>query len=141
MITQSNMVSSLEKLDIVGFSNLEESIDMGNITASWPALGSVEKFKAKYIHYSYADLQFRKSLRCQRLIRDRQDPFFSLGPDDIRAKFKFYPHTIMDIVGMVATDLQRNTKRNNPLTVKQVICVALYVLGHGRCKKLSTSHL
>ena len=141
MIPHSNMASSLEKLDIVGFSNLEESIDMGNITASWPALGSVEKFKAKYIHYSYADLQFRKSFRCQRLIRDRQDPFFSLASNDIRAKFKFYPHTIMDIVGMVATDLQRNTKRNNPLTPKQVVCITLYVLGHGRCKKFSTSHL
>ena len=126
------MASSLEKLDIVGFSNLEESINMGNITASWPVLGSVEKFKAKYIYYSYADLQYGKSLRRQRLIRDRQDPFFSLTPDDIRAKFKFYPHTNMDIVGMVATDLQRSTKRNNPLTPKQVVCVALYVLGHGR---------
>ena len=135
------MASSLEKLDIVGFSNLEESIDMGNITASWPVLGSLEKFKAKYIHYSYADLQFRKSLRRQRLIRDRQDPFFSLSPDDIRAKFKFYPHTIMDIVGMVATDLETKTERNNPLTPKQVICVTLYVLGHGRSKNLSTSHL
>ena len=136
MITHSNMASSLEKMDIVGFNNFEESIDMGNITASWPALGSLEKFKPKYIYYSYADLQYRKSLRCQRLMRDRQDPFFALGPNDIRVKFKFYPHTIMDIVGIVAKDLQRTTKRNNPLTPKQTVCVSLYVLGHGRCKNL-----
>ena len=69
-------------------------------------------------------------------MRDRQDPFFALGPNDIHAKFKFYPHTIMDIVGMVAMDLQRTTKRNNPLTPKQTVCVSLYVLGHGRCKNL-----
>ena len=136
VITHSNMASSLEKMDIVGFNNFEESIDMGNITASWPALGSLEKFKPKYIYYSYADLQYRKSLRHQRLMRDRQDPFFALGPNDIRVKFKFYPHTIMDIVGIVAKDLQRTTKRNNPLTPKQTVCVSLYVLGHGRCKNL-----
>ena len=136
MITHSNMASSLEKKDIVGFNNLEESIDIGNITASWPALGSLEKLKQQYIHYLYADLQFRKSLRCQRLLRDRQDPFLALGPNDIRGKFKFYPHTIMDIVGMVAKDLERSTKRKNPLTPKQVVCIALYVLGHGRCKSV-----
>ena len=136
VITHSNMASSLEKMDIVGFNNFEESIDMGNITASWPALGSLEKFKPKYIYYSYADLQYRKSLRHQRLMRDRQDPFFALGPNDIRVKFKFYPHTIMDIVGIVAKDLQRTTKRNNPLTPKQTVCMSLYVLGHGRCKNL-----
>ena len=136
VIMHSNMASSLEKMDIVGFNNFEESVDMGNITASWPALGSLEKFKPKYIYYSYADLQYRKSLRRQRLMRDRQDPFFALGPNDIRAKFKFYPHTIMDIVGMVAMDLQRTTKRNNPLTPKQTVCVSLYMLGHGRCKNL-----
>ena len=133
MITHSNMASSLEKMDIVGFTNFEESVDMGNITASWPVLGSLEKLKQKYIHYWYADLQYRKSLRHQRLLGDRQDPFFALGPDDIRAKFKFYPHTIMDIVSMVAKDLERSTQRNNPLTPKQVVCIALYVLGHGRC--------
>ena len=136
VITHSNMASSLEKMEIVGFNNFEESIDMGNITASWPALGSLEKFKPKYIYYSYADLQYRKSLRRQRLMRDRQDPFFALGPNDIRVKFKFYPHTIMDIVGIVAKDLQRTTKRNNPLTPKQTVCVSLYVLGHGRCKNV-----
>ena len=123
-------------MDIVGFNNFEESIDIGNITASWPALGSLEKFKPKYIYYSYADLQYRKSLRRQRLMRDRQDPFFALGPNDIRVKFKFYPHTIMDIVGIVAKDLQRTTKRNNPLTPKQTVCMSLYVLGHGRCKNV-----
>ena len=136
VITHSNMASSLEIMDIVGFNNFEESIDMGNITASWPALGSLEKFKPNYIYYSYADLQYQKSLRHQRLMRDRQDPFFALGPNDIRVKFKFYPHTIMDIVGIVAKDLQRTTKRNNPLTPKQTVCVSLYVLGHGRCKNL-----
>ena len=60
VITHSNMASSLEKMDIVGFNNFEESINMGNITASWPALGSLEKLKPKYIYYSYADLQYRK---------------------------------------------------------------------------------
>ena len=52
MIKHSNMASSLEKMEIVGFNNFEESVDMGNITASWPALGSLEKFKPKYIYYS-----------------------------------------------------------------------------------------
>ena len=136
VIMHSNMASSLEKMDIVGFNNFEESIDMGNITASWPALGSLEKLKPKYIYYSYADLQNQKSLRRQRLMRDRQDPFFALGPNDIRVKFKFYPHTIMDIVSIVAKDLQTTTKRNNPLTPKQTVCVSLYVLGHGRCKNV-----
>ena len=81
------MASSLEKMEIVGFKNFEESVNMGNITASWPALGSLEKLKQKYIYYSYADLQYRKSLRHQRFLRDRQDPFFALGPNDICAKF------------------------------------------------------
>ena len=72
MIMHSNMVSSLEKMEIVGFNNFEESVDMGNITASQPALGSLEKLKQKYIYYSYADLQYHKSLRHQRLLRDRQ---------------------------------------------------------------------
>ena len=53
MITHSNMASSLEKMEIVGFNNFEESIDMGNITASWPALGSLEKFKPKYIFITH----------------------------------------------------------------------------------------
>ena len=72
VIMHSNMVSSLEKMEIVGFNNFEESVDMGNITASQPALGSLEKLKQKYIYYSYADLQYHKSLRHQRLLRDRQ---------------------------------------------------------------------
>ena len=42
----------------------------------------------------------------------------------------------MDIFGMVAKDLQRKTKRNNPLTPKQAVCISLYILGHGRYKNL-----
>ena len=141
VIMHSNMASSLEKMEIIGFNNFEESVDMGNITASWPALGSLEKFKPKYIYYSYADLQYRKSLRCQRLMRDRQDPFFALGPNDICAKFKFYPHTIMDIVGMVAKDLQRTTKRNNPLTPQANSMRVSVCVGSWQVQKFTTSQL
>ena len=94
------------------------------------------KVEAKIYHYSYPHLQYHKSLRHQKLPRDRQDPFFALGPNDIGAKFRFYPHTIMHIVGMVAKDLYRTTKINNLLNPKQAVCISLQVLGHGRCKIL-----
>ena len=35
MIMHSNMVSSLEKMDIVEFNNFEESVDMGNIASGY----------------------------------------------------------------------------------------------------------
>ena len=59
---------------------MENPID---ITASWPALNSLEKFKPRYMYYSWADLDFRKSLRSQGIFKERTDPFFGLSIDDI----------------------------------------------------------
>ena len=128
------MASSLQKLEIIEKSNSEESEDIISLTGSWPAFNTLVKLKPTYLMYSWADHEYRKNLRRERLLKPRQDPFSGLGPEDIRMKFKFYPHTIMDIVALLAKDLARDTGRNNPLTPKQIVCVALYVLGHGRCK-------
>ena len=130
----SNMASSLQKLEIIEKSNSEESEDIISLTGSWPAFNTLVKLKPTYLMYSWADHEYRKNLRRERLLKPRQDPFSGLGPEDIRMKFKFYPHTIMDIVALLAKDLARDTGRNNPLTPKQIVCIALYVLGHGRCK-------
>ena len=90
------------------------------------------KFDAKYIYYNYVDCEFTKCLRRERLFTPREDPFFRLTPKEIKDKYRFYPHTIMDICRLVQKELERPTKRSNPLTVQQVVCVSLYILAHGK---------
>ena len=104
-----NMASSLQKLEIIEKRNVEESEDIISLTRSWPAFNTLIKLKPSYLFYSWADHEYRKKLRRERLLKARQDPFAGLGPEDIRMKFKFYPHTIMDIVALLAKDLARDT--------------------------------
>ena len=132
------MASSLQKLELISFNNLDYLTELGNYTSSWPALDTLDKFKPRYTHYYWADLDYRKRLRRERLLQAREDPFSQLSPDDIKIKYKFYPHTIMDIIKLVGDDFNKTTKRNNPFTTKQCVCLALYVLGHG---KYELSHL
>lgn len=126
------MASCVEKLEIISLNNLDYLAQYHDITASWPVLDSLEKFKPRYKYYSWADLDYRKCLRRERLLHDREDPFTGLSPDEIKMKYKFFPHTIMDILRLVSKDLQRPSKKNNPLTPKQVVCTALFVLGNGK---------
>ena len=125
------MVSSLEKLDFILQSSLDYSISASNETSSWPVFDTMEQFKPCYVRYSYIDLDYRKTLRRERLLKDRNDPFYQLTVDEVKRKYKFFPHTINDIVNLVGKDFQKHTHRNNPLTPKQSVCVALYCLGHG----------
>ena len=50
-------------------------LDEGNLTGSWPCpvLDILEKFKSQYIHCSYVNLDYRKTLRRERLLKTRID--------------------------------------------------------------------
>ena len=125
------MASSLEKLELISQDNWNNFTHGDHNSASWPLFDSLEKFKPRFVRYSYIDLDYRKTLRRERLLEDRNDPFYKLTADEIKQKYKFFPHTIVDILHLVGEDLQRPTKKNNPLTPKQSVCLALYLLGHG----------
>ena len=125
------MASSLEKLELILEYNCIDFINGDHQSASWPVFDTLEKLKPRYVRYSYIDLDYRKALRRERLLQDRNDPFYRLTVDEIKKKYKFFPHTIIDILNLVGKDLQRPTKKNNPLTPKQSVCLALYLLGHG----------
>ena len=125
------MASSLEKLELISEYNCIDFINGDHQSASWPVFDTLEKLKPRYVWYSYIDLDYRKALRRERLLQDRNDPFYRLTADEIKKKYKFFPHTIIDILNLVGKDLQRPTKKNNPLTPKQSVCLALYLLGHG----------
>ena len=135
------MASSLEKLSLISCFNSDYLLEEGDITGSWPVMDSLEKFKPKYVYYSRIDLDYRKTLRRERLLTLRIDPFSNLTLEEIKKKYKFFPHTITDILELVADDLERVMRRSNPLTPKQIVCIALYVLGHGMCSTFSPSKI
>lgn len=100
-------------------------------SANWMLLDSFEGWSDDAARYQWADFAFRQDLRRQRIWKDRQDPFADLTPQEIRAKYKFCPETIMDMCSFFA-DLHHDVKRQNPLTVKQQLCVALYFFTRGK---------
>ena len=103
------MASSLEKLDFILQSSLDYSVSAINKTSSWPVFDTMEQFKPCYVRYSYIDLDYRKTLRRERLLKDRNDPFYQLTADEVKRKYKFFPHTINDIVNLVGKDFQKHT--------------------------------
>ena len=103
------MASSLEKLDFILQSTLDYSVSASNKTSSWPVFDTMEQFKPCYVRYSYIDLDYRKTLRRERLLKDRNDAFYLLTAHEVKRKYKFFPHTINDIVNLVGKDFQKHT--------------------------------
>ena len=125
------MASSIQKLEVLQGNNF--NVDHSDVGVSvLPVFDSFSKFTQNHIYYGYMDAAFRKSLRRQRLLTPREDPFHSLTAEEIKLKYKFYPHTIYDLCELLGESLRRDTSRNNALSVLQVVCVGLYQLGHGK---------
>ena len=100
------------------------------ITASWPVCNTFKEFKLCQAMYDFDD-QCRLDLIRQRLFKDRQNPLECLAPAEVRQKFRFFPHTIMQICELLNDKLKHGCKRSNPLTVLQQVCVALLYYGSG----------
>ena len=132
MISQLSKMATIEDklLTIAPYNSILTTYDA--LQCHWAMFNTFVKFDAKYIYYNYVDCEFTKCLRRERLFTPREDPFFRLTPKEIKDKYRFYPHTIMDICQLVQKELERPTKRSNPLTVQQVVCVSLYILAHGK---------
>ena len=77
------MASSLEKLDFILQSSMDYSVSASNETSSWPVFDTMEQFKPCYVRYSYIDLDYRKTLGRERLLKDRNDPFYQLTADEV----------------------------------------------------------
>ena len=99
----------VDKLDLILQCNWNYSLNLNNETTLWPVFDTLEKFKPQYVRYSYIDLDYRKTLHRERLLKDRNDPFCQLTVDEVKRKYKFFLHTINDIINLVGNDLQKHT--------------------------------
>ena len=79
------MASSVEKLDYISQSYLDYSLIQA-MKPSWPVFDTMEQFKPCYLRYSYIDLGYRKTLQRERLLKDRNDPFYQLTVDEVKRK-------------------------------------------------------
>ena len=62
-----------------------------------------------------------------RVFRDRSNPLEFLNEEEVKARYRFYPATIMFLCGLVQ-DVGRDTQRSCPLTVLMVTLVSLQTL-------------
>ena len=85
-----------------------------------------ENLKSISSYCVFEDVVYR-----QQMQRSREDPFYGLTPLEMKQKYKFFLHTVMDLCGLVGNDFEKATERSYPLTVKQQVCPALYYFTSG----------
>ena len=105
-------------------------MDLIDVSASWPVFNTFKEFKLCDSMYDFDD-EARSSLRHHRVFKDRENPLESLSPAEVRRKFHFYPHTVLQICALLNDRFKHSCKRSNPLTVLQQVCAALLYYGSG----------
>ena len=72
-----------------------------------------------------------KALKRERLIKDRSNPLEKLLPDQVKARYRFYPETIYEICKIVRPAVVRKTKRSSALPVLWQVLLALRFFATG----------
>lgn len=111
----------LELLEAVGF------------TASWPFFNALEHIQSDQLRYGWCTQEYRVTLGTARKWKDRTDPLCGMTANEVKNNFCFYPHHIDELCELLNDHLEHQTKRGNPFTVKQQVCIALYFFGKGEC--------
>lgn len=73
----------------------------------------------------------QQDLRRQRIFRDRLEPLQQFSEVEIKRLFRFEPRSLVALVELVETDLERATQRNKSLTPMLQLCLTLSYLGTG----------
>ncbi|XP_072043033.1 putative nuclease HARBI1 [Amphiura filiformis] len=63
--------------------------------------------------------------RPQRVYRDRSNPFEELSEKQFRTRYRMYKHTAIELIDMMAPDLQRDTERGHALPPYLQVLTAL----------------
>ena len=87
-----------------------------------------------------------KALKREKLLKDRLNPLENLLPDEVKARYRFFPETIYKICRIVRPAIVRKTKRSAALPVLWQVLLALrfyttgsYYLVVGDTMKVSKS--
>ena len=75
--------------------------------------------------------QLNKALKRERVLVDRCNPLEHLLPDEVKAKYRFYPKTIYDICSLIGMELKRKTKRSASLPILWQVLIALRYFASG----------
>ena len=72
-----------------------------------------------------------KALKRERVLVDRSNPIEDLLPDQVKARYRFFPETIYQICNLLQPQLVRKTKRSASFPVLWQILIALRYLASG----------
>ena len=75
--------------------------------------------------------QNRRAMRRERIFHNREDPLESLGREEIRLRYRFWPETIVLIVNLLWVELNPVTLRSHPIMPNLQVLIALRYLATG----------
>ena len=79
----------------------------------------------------YEQSESRRSLRRQRLFRDRMNPLEHNSDEELYERFRFSRNGVEFILNAISDDLKHSTRRNYYLTPVQQLCIALQYFATG----------
>ena len=101
-------------------------LEFQNFTSYPSAFWDFKIFDMERQMYQYDSIQ-KQMKRLERMYQTRVNPLDSLlNPDDIKQRFRFFPHRIIELCTLLELYLRHPTKRNNSLSVLTQVCTALY---------------
>uniref|UniRef100_A0A8C6UX78 Putative nuclease HARBI1 n=1 Tax=Neogobius melanostomus TaxID=47308 RepID=A0A8C6UX78_9GOBI len=80
---------------------------------------------------STSDLNLKRALRRERVLRDRSNPLEMYNESELLERFRFDRATIFEIVGALTPQLQHVTERNGALSPSQQVLIALRFFASG----------
>ena len=110
-----------------------EMMDLISYSASWPVFNALEHIQSDQLRYGHETQEYKALLGAERKWRDRCDPFDGMTALEVKQNFCFFPHHIDELCQLLKDQLEHKSKRGNPFTVKQQVCIALYFFGKGKC--------
>ena len=100
-------------------------LEFQNFTSYLSAFWDFKIFDVERQMYQYDSIQ-KQMKRLERMYETRVNP---LDHNDIKQRFRFFPHRIIELCNLLEPYLSHPTKRNNSLSVSTQVCIALYYYG------------
>ena len=111
-------------------------LEFQNFTSYLSAFWDFEIFDIERQMYQYDSIQ-KQMKRLERMYQSRVNPLDSLlNPNDIKQRFRFFPHRIIELCDLLEPYFRHPTKRNNSLSVLSQVCTVLYYYGSSNCLKI-----
>ena len=86
---------------------------------------------AAIVHFFDIDLQYRRAMRRERLVRDRSNPLEVYDDVEILERFRFRRMDIWQMTDMLQYDLEYDTNVNQALQPIQQVMIALRFYASG----------